>query len=111
MSRVYSSCCFVSNDLFNGRLYSCSRSALGTFLGKLPEYPDDFVDLRKAEQSGLRGRLMAFFEKKHAKACRHCNGTTAVTIEAGRQASSLRPEKETTTPSSSTQTFQKGQPV
>jgi hypothetical protein len=111
MCRVFSSCCFVSNDLFNGRLYTCSRSALGTYLEKLPDYPDDYVDLRKPEQSDLRSRLTAFFAKKYAHACRHCNGTSAVTIEAGCQARSSRPEKETTEPSGSTQTFQKGQPV
>lgn len=85
--QVYASCCFISNDLFNGRLYSCSRSALGTFLGKLPDYPHDYVEIRGAEPESLREKLNSFFDKKHADACQHCNGTTSATIVPGCQAS------------------------
>ena len=89
---VHASCCFVSNDLFNGRLYACSRSALGTQLGKIPDYPGDYVELRNTENSGLRERLTAFFNKRQLGVCRHCNGTSATTITAGHQA--VRPSSQ-----------------
>ncbi len=82
---IYSSCCFVSNDLFNGRLHKCSRSAYGSFIGKIPDYPTDYVNVRAADGADLRDKLKAFFADTHPRVCLHCNGTSAKTIEAGRQ--------------------------
>ncbi len=83
---VYRTCCFVSHDLFDGRLYKCSRSAYGTVIGKLPEYPDDYVDVRRLDQLSLRARLVEFLSVEYVQACRHCNGASAAcTIEAGKQ--------------------------
>lgn len=82
--RVYETCCFVSNDLFNGQLHKCSRSAYGLFLGKIPEYKGDFVDIRSTSAQELRGEIKKFI-KRVPMVCRHCNGTTTKTIPAGVQ--------------------------
>lgn len=85
LHEVYSSCCFVSNDMFDGKLYKCSRSAYGTFIGRVPDYPSDYVDIRSGSPEELRQNLLAFFEDEHPRVCNHCNGTGTQTIEAGRQ--------------------------
>ena len=82
---VYSSCCFVSNDLFDGKLHKCSRSAYGNLIGKIPDYPSDYVDVRAGRTEALRERLIGFFADRRPRVCLHCNGTSAKTIEAGRQ--------------------------
>jgi hypothetical protein len=82
--RVYQTCCFVSNDLFNGELHKCSRSAYGSFLGKIPVYRDDFVDVRGTPPGQLRAAIAAYL--KHVpRACQHCDGTTTRTMPAGVQ--------------------------
>lgn len=81
---TYENCCFVSNDLFNGQLHKCSRSAYGLFLENIPEYKDDFVDIRATNEFELRGQVKLFLETL-PKVCRHCNGTTTKTIPAGVQ--------------------------
>ncbi len=83
-NRVYKTCCFVSNDLFNGQLHKCSRSAYGMYLGKIPEYKDDFVDIRATSTEGLREAIQKYI-KRLPMVCRHCNGTTTKTIPAGVQ--------------------------
>jgi hypothetical protein len=84
--RVYRTCCFLSHDLFDGRLYKCSRSAYGTLIGKVPDYPEDYVDIRGVERELLRTRLVQFLSVEYVNACRHCNGASAAhTMEAGRQ--------------------------
>ena len=50
---IYKTCCFVSNDLFKGRLYKCSRSTFGTLLGKIPIYPQDYVATRTVSYTHL----------------------------------------------------------
>ncbi len=85
IASIYETCCFVSNDLFDGKLHKCSRSAYGRHIGKIPDYPSDYVDVRAAEGPELRRQLIGFFADTHPRVCLHCNGTTAKTIEAGRQ--------------------------
>lgn len=81
---VYETCCSVSNDIWNGRLYKCSRSALATHLGHIPKYEGDYVDLRLYSGDDLRERLLKFFEHNRPQACLHCNGAS-VGMEAGVQ--------------------------
>ncbi|OHB02433.1 MAG: hypothetical protein A3A96_00985 [Candidatus Zambryskibacteria bacterium RIFCSPLOWO2_01_FULL_39_39] len=84
--RVYETCCSVSNDIWDGRLYKCSRSAIGTHLGHLPDFHGDYVDLRQHSGAELRQKLIQFFENKGPEACLHCNGASSTSvIEAGKQ--------------------------
>lgn len=84
--RVYETCCFVSHDLLDGRLYKCSRSAYGTAIGKVPDYPGDYVDIRGLDRTTLRHRLTEFLALDHVEACRHCNGASSTHVmEAGKQ--------------------------
>jgi len=82
---IYKTCCFVSNDLFKGRLYKCSRSVFGTFLGKIPNYTEDYVDIRNCPKEHLRNELINFLKNEFPEVCQHCNGTSTKTIEAGIQ--------------------------
>ncbi len=90
LKRVYATCCFISNDIFDGQLFKCSRSAYGTFIGKVPDYPSDYVDIRHTPPSELRFRLVEFFSMDSVKVCQHCNGTSTATIEAGQQVKFVR---------------------
>lgn len=85
LSRVYSSCICVSNDLFDGKLYKCSRSAFGTYLGKITDYGSDYVDVRRTPKKDMSRKLAEFFGKKYIETCRFCNGTSTSTMEAGKQ--------------------------
>ncbi len=82
---IYRTCCFVSNDLFKGRLYKCSRSAFGTLLGKIPDYSQDYVNIRKCPKGDLRDKLIKFLKNEFPEVCQHCSGTSTETIEAGVQ--------------------------
>lgn len=83
-AQVYETCCSVSNDIWNGRLYKCSRSALGTHLGHIPDYKEDYVNLREESGHELRSKLIQFFETNRPQACLHCNGASSI-IGAGVQ--------------------------
>jgi hypothetical protein len=83
--RIYKSCCFVSNDMFNGRLFKCSRSAYGTHIAKIPDYPTDYVDIRDGARETLRQNLFRFFADEKPRACNHCNGAVAPAMAAGVQ--------------------------
>lgn len=83
--RVYKTCCFVSNDMFDGKLFKCSRSVFATRLGKIPGYSNDYVDVRNTPAAELRERLIAFFENKHPEVCQHCDGTSDKRMPAGSQ--------------------------
>ena len=82
---TYLKCCFVSNDIFNGELHKCSRSAYGKFIGNIPNYPEDYVNLRGGSKADLRDRLRHYFADEKPRVCNHCNGTNTATIEAGVQ--------------------------
>lgn len=82
---VYSSCCFISNDLFNGKLHKCSRSVFSAHLKKIPDYPADHVDLRACPKGELRAQLARFFLNTAPQICAHCNGTSTSVMEAGAQ--------------------------
>jgi len=88
LKSAYSECCFISNDLFDGKLHKCSRSAYGQFIGKLPHYKNDYVDVRDSTNT-LRYRIKEFL-KIIPEACQHCNGTSTKTIPAGVQVVSLK---------------------
>ncbi len=81
---VYKSCCFVSNDLFDGKLHKCSRSAYGDFLGKTAHYELDSVNIRTLPSDQLRLALKRY-QKMHPQACQHCDGTTTNLMPAGVQ--------------------------
>jgi hypothetical protein len=83
--KIYKSCCFVSNDMFNGRLFKCSRSAYGTHIAKIPDYPTDYVDIRDGARETLRQNLFRFFADEKPRACNHCNGAVAPAMAAGVQ--------------------------
>jgi hypothetical protein len=85
LSEVYKLCCFVSNDILNGELHKCSRSAYGKTIGKIPDYPEDYVTLRGPAPETLRERLKMFFADEKPRVCDHCNGTGPAMIEAGVQ--------------------------
>ncbi|MGD7037310.1 radical SAM protein [Methylotuvimicrobium buryatense] len=85
LEQVYGTCCFVSNDIFDGRLFKCSRSAYGTLIGKIPDYPGDYVDIRNLPVAEVRRQVSAFLEMKWARVCNHCNGASIHVIEAGQQ--------------------------
>lgn len=93
LERVYDTCCFVSNDIFDGRLFKCSRSAYGTQIGKIPDYPEDYVDIRNNSVAEVRRQVAAFLEKKSASVCNHCNGASTHVIEAGIQVKFVRKPK------------------
>jgi len=93
LERVYDTCCFVSNDIFNGRMFKCSRSAYGTLIGKIPDYPEDYVDIRANSTAEVRRQVAAFLEKKWVKVCNHCNGASTHVIEAGVQVKFVRKAK------------------
>ncbi len=82
---TYSSCCFISNDIFDGTLYKCSRSAYGTYLGKIPRFNQDYVKVRNTSKEQLRKQFIKFFNKKYVEVCRYCNGTSTATIDVGKQ--------------------------
>jgi organic radical activating enzyme len=85
LKKVYGECCFVSYDLFNGELHKCSRSAYGKFLGKIPDYPRDYIDIRSTTDPKLLRSKLALFKKMIPTACQHCDGTSTKTIQAGVQ--------------------------
>lgn len=93
MGRVYDTCCFVSNDIFDGRMFKCSRSAYGTLIGKVPDYPGDYVDIRGLPVPELRRRVAEFLAMKAPNVCRHCNGASTQVIEAGQQVKFVRKAK------------------
>ena len=83
--RVYRTCCFVSNDLFDGKLFKCSRSVFATRLGRIPDYPQDYVDVRSTPPGLLRQALIEFFQNQYPEVCQHCDGTSTNRIAAGVQ--------------------------
>ncbi|GAB4356868.1 MAG: hypothetical protein Kow006_24270 [Gammaproteobacteria bacterium] len=83
--RVYESCCFISNDLFDGKLYKCSRSAYGTHIGKIQDFPADYVTVRDTDPQPLRRQLRAFLANRRPVVCRFCNGASTAVIPAGQQ--------------------------
>lgn len=100
-AQVYNTCCFVSNDLLNGKLHKCSRSAYGQLLGKIPAYEDDYVDIRATNEQDLRGELEKFVGMI-PMACDHCDGTTTNTIPAGVQVVNLKIVRNVKLPKTST---------
>lgn len=83
--QVYISCCFISNDMFNGKIHKCSRSVFASHLKKIPDYADDYVDVRKHSKEQLRTKLFEFLANKWPKVCLHCNGTSTETVEVAAQ--------------------------
>ena len=84
-ANVYAECCFISNDMFDGKLFKCSRSVFGTFIGAIPDFPTDYVDVRTKEPMALRAKIKAFFANQSPLVCNYCNGVTEKTIVAGIQ--------------------------
>lgn len=86
LSRVYDSCCFISNDLFNGQLHKCARSAFATHLSIIEDL--DYVDIRNTEEN-LTENIKNFLQNKKPKICQYCNGTSSLVIPAGQQKESI----------------------
>lgn len=82
---IYAACCFVSNDLFNGKIHKCSRSVFAAHLEKIPDYPNDYVDVRNLSNQALKLKIKSFLANETPDVCFHCNGTSTATIEAGSQ--------------------------
>lgn len=83
--QLYEKCCFKSHDIFDGKMFKCSRSAYGTFIGKIAEIREDYVDIRSPSHRGLKEDLRMFLEKDCVEACRYCNGSMTNTTIAGVQ--------------------------
>ncbi|MEM7071600.1 MAG: hypothetical protein AAF403_07560, partial [Pseudomonadota bacterium] len=83
---IYQKCCFVSNDLFDGQLHKCSRSAFAHRIHKVKDYKNDYVDVRHTNNPAiLKQKLERFFKNDRPMICQHCNGTSTSTIAAGVQ--------------------------
>jgi organic radical activating enzyme len=80
---VYNTCCFISNDLFNGQLHKCARSAFSKHLNIIEDL--DYVDIRKNSIKELSLLIKNFLENKLPNICQYCNGTSSLTIPAGKQ--------------------------
>lgn len=78
----YKECCFISNEIFNGKMHKCSRSTFATHLGLIPDYSKDYIDIRKA--TDLKESLIKFLRNQTPKVCLHCNGTT-IKMRSGEQ--------------------------
>lgn len=83
--KVYKTCCFISNDMFDGKIFKCSRSVFGTKLGKIPDYKQDYVDVREFSGRELREKINEFLNFEFPEVCQHCNGTSELRIPAGVQ--------------------------
>ena len=83
--KIYKTCCFVSNDLFDGKLFKCSRSAFGTHIHKIPDYKNDYIDVRNLSKDQLRIEIDKFLKNEYPMVCQYCNGTSTSTIKAGVQ--------------------------
>lgn len=90
--KVYEECCFISNDLFDGQLHKCSRSAFARQLNFIPDYKKDYVDVRSIDDvAELRAAIRTFIDNDMPVVCQHCNGVTADTIPAGVQTTAQKP--------------------
>ncbi len=85
LKHVYDTCCFVSNDLFNGELHKCARSVFGKHLGKVADFKNDYVDIRNSKDEELSEIINEFMKNRTPQICQHCNGTSSLTISAGKQ--------------------------
>ena len=85
-SKTFETCCSISNDLFDGRLFKCSRGAFAPFLGKVPLEQSDHVDVRNSSSAReLRKSIQSFLLNKKPNICQYCNGVNGDVIEAGVQ--------------------------
>ena len=82
---VFTSCCFVSNDIFDGKLHKCSRSVFAAHIKKIPDYKEDYVDIRAHSPAQLRQKIRDFLKNEYPNVCLHCNGTSSKTITAAVQ--------------------------
>lgn len=80
---VYNTCCFISNDLFNGQLHKCARSAFSKHLNILEKV--DYVDIRNNSIEEIRDSIEKFLNNTLPNICQYCNGTSSLTIPAGMQ--------------------------
>lgn len=85
--QIFKSCCFITNDMFDGVLYKCSRSAFSTLLKKIPDTPSDYINIRNCSSSKiLRRKLQEFLQMSDLAACQFCSGNYGKRITAGIQA-------------------------
>ena len=82
---IYNTCCFISNDLFNGELHKCARSAFGKHLHKIADMKTDYIDIRNISEDKLSQAIEIFLNNKLPNICQYCNGTSSLTIPAGKQ--------------------------
>lgn len=94
LKKKYYECCFIAHDLLDGKLFKCSRSAYGTKIGSIKDYPEDYVDIRNTNKNELRLKLDRFInEKTFVEACQHCNGATELRMPAGVQLKQIDEKK------------------
>lgn len=82
---VYNTCCFISNDLFNGELHKCARSVFGKHLHRLPEHKNDYINIREVPEEELSKKIDKFLKNTLPSTCQHCHGTSSLTMPAGQQ--------------------------
>lgn len=80
LKNMYSNCwgrdCIT---LLDGKLFQCEIVANANRLNMIPDFPEDYVDLRKKES--LRNQLDYFLnEMKYMKSCQYCNLTYKTVI-------------------------------
>lgn len=65
-------------EVLNGKLYRCSRSSHGTYLGLIPDNPADYVDVLAGD--GVREKIRKLFERPFVSACNYCDGNIESTL-------------------------------
>jgi len=86
---IYRNCCFVSNDILDGRLYKCSRSAYGRHTNLISSSDTDSLDLKELPllPINVRRQRVQDFIDMIPSTCQYCDGTNPKLIPAGIQAS------------------------
>lgn len=82
---IYSTC--LKNDcytLIDGKFTKCSRALMGAEIDLHPDFPSDYIDVRKSQN--IKKDLKDFLlNNKFMECCRYCNGSTGKSIPAGIQ--------------------------
>ena len=73
---VFSNCCVKDTlTLLHGKIFGCPFSAHADRLGAIPEFSDDFIDLKSVQGKTLKEELARLTSgNKNLGACEYCNG-------------------------------------